>query len=206
MTAESQPLPDNVEHAHDAEHARTSTAEEQPIGTSHPVADNHRNASDEEHRRAERLHWRIGSVVSVVATAAALVAAAYAVGAYDAGVQTLAETRRQADAAREANEISRRTLAIAISASVNIGRVGFHTLVDVSKVPKVNITLPIGNDGGATTRGLTYSSVCAAFNTTPNDAFDYQNLAQSQFTILLWPQKKQSGHLFAPIPLRSGRA
>lgn len=179
MTTGSERLDNSGKQASEAEYARTPAAEEQAVRAARPVADSHPSASEKEHRRAERFRWKLTGAMSVIATGATLAAAWFAAGAYKAGWQAVVEAHRQVEAVKEANEISRRTLAAAIGASVHFGRVEFRQFTAAQGVNNVNIRMAIGNDGGTTTRGLVYSAACTVSSALAPDPFDCSTLDKS---------------------------
>lgn len=58
-------------------------------------------ARDERHKRGERIYWGVTGAASIFATGATCFAAWFAWGAYEAALQSVAETRRQANTAQE---------------------------------------------------------------------------------------------------------
>lgn len=115
-------------------------------------------------------------LASVFATAATIAAALYAAGAYNAALRTLGETRKQAEAAAEANRIGSRALAAAVGASVHFGHGEFRMFTDARETPKINLVVPITNVGGTTTQGLTRTVVCTDSVRVLPDPFDRARL------------------------------
>lgn len=65
------------------------------------AAQRKRDESDTRHKRGEVWYWRITGTAAVLATVGTLAAAAFAYGAYDAALESVAEARRQADIAQQ---------------------------------------------------------------------------------------------------------
>ena len=126
----------------------------------------------------------------VAATIATIVAAIYAVNAYRANMKTLSETRAQVQAAREANQISSRALAATVGASVHFGPAVFRMFTNTGNASVVSVVMPLGNDGGSTTRGLVYVATCAEFADPPLDPFDSVRLASTRsYRLTLAPKE-----------------
>jgi hypothetical protein len=139
----------------------------------------HRQEStkDDRHQRYERLYWAVTGLATVVAAGAALAAGFYAAHAYR-------EARRQADAAWRAFEAS-------ASASVHFGHPVFRLLTVADGTTKTVVEVAIGNDGGTTTSGLTFSTVCVPYLFFPNsDPFDRKRLATARvYHLTLFPKE-----------------
>ena len=168
------PFERGVQHASAAADGRKPSRQQQPHASPPPNDASHRgNPGDEKHKRYERVYWIVTGAASVAATAATITAAWFAVGAYKASLDSVAEARKQAVAAREANEINRRTLAAAVGASAYFGNV-FHMAdtVQADGTTKTTIRFKIGNSGGSTTRSLTYQSACADSVESRTDPYD----------------------------------
>lgn len=153
-------------------------------------ANNRLSPGDERQQRCERRYWIVTGITSVVATVATVVAAAFAIGAYNASLDTVREARNQVIAASEANEINRRVLASSEGASVYFGSV-FHMAdtVQPDGTTKATIRFKIGNSGGSTTRFLTYQSACADSVESRTDPFDWNVLATKPVNHVALPPK-----------------
>ncbi len=175
-----------------ASYGRDPAGQEQPHGTAQPDhAGHHHDPGDKKYQTYERAYWAITGAASVLATIAAGIAAWYAVGAYEASLESVAEARKQVIAAREANELSRRTLAAAIGASVHVGPAEFRELTHADGQTRINIIIPIGNDGGTTTRGLTFSTACNVTVTPAINPFNYNALNNRPTYNLTLPPKEK---------------
>ena len=170
-----------VEGANATTDAGEPAAHEQPHRAAPPQdADHHGNSSGEKQQFYERAYWVVTGAASVCATIATVVAAIYAVSAYRATLDTVRETRAQAQAARDANEISSRALAASVSSSVYFGEGGIRMVTTPQQAIKVNIIAPIGNGGGTTTRGLIYSGDCSDTADPSADPVDFEHLNAMQ--------------------------
>jgi hypothetical protein len=145
-----------------------------------PSAGHQQGTDDEHHRRQERLYWAVTGAASVGATTATIFAAWFAFRAYEASWHAVGEARQQVAAALAANEISRRTLAEAVGASVYFGAPTFYAASEPDGRPRLALRVPIGNSGGSTTRGLRHRAACVDTNVPSRDPFDRRRLAAAQ--------------------------
>lgn len=96
----------------------------------------------------------------------------------------------QAEAAKEANEINRRTLAASFSSSVHFTQGEFRLHTDANEAPRIHVLIPMGNDGGTTTSGLTYAAVCATFTDRPADPYSPGRVrAARRYSVTLAPKQ-----------------
>ena len=76
----------------------------------HRDADNRTSPGDERQQRCERRYWIVTGITSVAATLATVVAAGFAIGAYNASWESVKEARNQViEANRQANEAVRQS-------------------------------------------------------------------------------------------------
>ena len=174
-----------------ASYGREPTERQRPHAAAPPDHTSHRNDSgDKKHQAYEQAYWIVTGGASVLATIATGVAAWYAVGAYNASLDSVAEARKQVVAAEEANKTARRTLAAAIGASVHAGPAEFRQLTQADDETKISIIVPLGNDGGTTTRGLTYAATCLPTLTPATNPYDHRVLDKKPAYNLTLPPKE----------------
>jgi hypothetical protein len=170
-----------VEDASAAAHAGEPAAHEQPHRPAPPLdAGHHDNSANEKQQLYERIYWAVTGAASIFATLATVVAAIYAVNAYNAALRTVRETRAQVEAVQEANQISSRALAAAVSASIYFDTPIFVQFTDTDGIHKLGLRVLVGNSGGSTTRHLVVRTACVDAEATFGDHFDQARLASAQ--------------------------
>jgi len=154
------------------ETAGTHTPAQQEHGHSPRLtsASSHHASSDQEHQRAERFYWRVNSITAAVATGAAIAAAVFAAGAYNASWQGVAEARRQADIARAALITGDRPWIRVIGLSnvhlhISVDHVTLSFNVDLKNVGRspakeVFVDTTLLADGGFTEHADHAASIC----------------------------------------------
>lgn len=154
-------------------------------------------AANEQDGAKCQVKWTREHRLAVWANAASFASAGFAAAAFLILLKTLwatqdslAAAQRQVETAKEANQISSRALAAAIGASVHVEHVEFRTLTEANETAKINILLPIGNDGGTTTRGLSYIATCVDYASLPSDPFNRSRLtAAKMYNLKLSPKE-----------------
>lgn len=193
QSGHQSPYEERIKEAYPDTRGREPLPQNRQNGTTPPnQAYDYSSPDDKRQKRYERIYWSVTGVASVAATLATITAAVFAVGAYNASLDSVAEARKQVIAASEANEINRRTLANAESSSVYFGNV-FHIsdTVQIDGIIKTTIRFKIGNSGASTTRALTYQTACTDSIEGQSDPYDRNVLATNHvYRLALAPKSE----------------